>query len=633
MKLIRRDVLKFAGGTAAGLLFTPVPWKLLDDVSIWTQNWPWTPTPPRGPWQVKYTTCTMCQAGCPVEARCVGETPVILTGAAGGSLCPAGICAHHLRFAPRPPSVDLDDVVRRASEALNLDGEGLAAVLDLRPGRTVSLVYRSMAQRWRGGAYLTTPLTEGATAAAVGRITGHPVGLDLDNTKTLLSFSTPVLDGWGTPGRVMRRHADGLRVIQVESRNSVTASLADEWIAIHPGAEGELARILSDSLTGRPVGDDRIKNLGLKPATIRALLETLGASGPAVAIGDGDHGSGPLSREAREAIAELNFVLGSVGAPGGFVARREAPAPVDWSTAVEARELGDVPDGSIRWLFIDESGTDSSIPWSAVQRKLRSGAYVIAASSCPQGLGRQSSQMVPAAALMETFDDAPVAVDSTVATFRVSVPMCEPKEGSVAPLELLGRITGVECTVEAELERRAAAIQAGRRGRILNYSSGESSELPAESLWNALAAGACWQDDAPAVQTALRSKPHPTREPEGTLPESRTSESEFPLLLAAIGWRGADNSPLMRKLDQESDLRQARHVARLHPETAARFGVADGMDARVETQCGSGRMRIKTDASMPPGTIEVAAGQQNLDLCDTDGNCSWRAARARIRTA
>jgi hypothetical protein len=48
MKLTRRDLLWGAAGTA-GLLVTPVPWKLLDDVSIWSQNWPWIPQPARGP--------------------------------------------------------------------------------------------------------------------------------------------------------------------------------------------------------------------------------------------------------------------------------------------------------------------------------------------------------------------------------------------------------------------------------------------------------------------------------------------------------------------------------------------------------------------------------------------------------
>src|ERR1019366_1152327 len=63
MKLTRRDLLWGVAGTA-GLLVTPVPWKLLDDLSIWSQNWPWIPQPAHGPVEVKQSFCTLCPHGC-----------------------------------------------------------------------------------------------------------------------------------------------------------------------------------------------------------------------------------------------------------------------------------------------------------------------------------------------------------------------------------------------------------------------------------------------------------------------------------------------------------------------------------------------------------------------------------------
>ena len=44
MGLDRRSFISFVTGGVAGTLFTPVIWKGLDDVSIWSQNWPWIPT-------------------------------------------------------------------------------------------------------------------------------------------------------------------------------------------------------------------------------------------------------------------------------------------------------------------------------------------------------------------------------------------------------------------------------------------------------------------------------------------------------------------------------------------------------------------------------------------------------------
>ena len=42
-RISRRDVLKLAGGAGLGILLSPLPWKLLDDSAIWTQNWPLDP--------------------------------------------------------------------------------------------------------------------------------------------------------------------------------------------------------------------------------------------------------------------------------------------------------------------------------------------------------------------------------------------------------------------------------------------------------------------------------------------------------------------------------------------------------------------------------------------------------------
>ena len=64
MKVTRRDLLVWSAGAAAGLLVTPVPWKLLDDTSIWSQNWPWISQPSRGSVEVKQSACTLCPNGC-----------------------------------------------------------------------------------------------------------------------------------------------------------------------------------------------------------------------------------------------------------------------------------------------------------------------------------------------------------------------------------------------------------------------------------------------------------------------------------------------------------------------------------------------------------------------------------------
>ena len=74
MGLTRRDFFTLGIGAAAAIPLTPMPWKLLDDTSKWSQNWSWIPRPPRGERSVRYSTCTLCPSGCGIQAvRCVGK--------------------------------------------------------------------------------------------------------------------------------------------------------------------------------------------------------------------------------------------------------------------------------------------------------------------------------------------------------------------------------------------------------------------------------------------------------------------------------------------------------------------------------------------------------------------------------
>ena len=92
MKVTRRDLLVWSAGAAAGLMVTPVPWKLLDDTSIWSQNWPWIPQPTRGPVEVKHSSCTLCPNGCGMRVRMAGRMAGRSCGVAQSSGQPRALC-------------------------------------------------------------------------------------------------------------------------------------------------------------------------------------------------------------------------------------------------------------------------------------------------------------------------------------------------------------------------------------------------------------------------------------------------------------------------------------------------------------------------------------------------------------
>ncbi|MDY6850510.1 MAG: molybdopterin oxidoreductase, partial [Thermodesulfobacteriota bacterium] len=97
MKLDRRGFIKLAVGAAAGIGLTPLPWKLTDDIAIWTQNWCWVPRLIRYP-DLTYarTVCTLCEGGCGIKVRVANEKQTVKVEGSEtapvnqGKVCPIG---------------------------------------------------------------------------------------------------------------------------------------------------------------------------------------------------------------------------------------------------------------------------------------------------------------------------------------------------------------------------------------------------------------------------------------------------------------------------------------------------------------------------------------------------------------
>ena len=261
MKVTRRDLLVWSAGAAAGLMVTPVPWKVLDDVSIWSQNWPWIPQPPRGPVEVKQSSCTLCPNGCGLRVRMVGGWPVGVAGVAShpvsrGALCPLGFGAHQLNWHPQRLRAvrhrgDTSTWGEAHAAFAKACSEGPVVVIDGWPGRAASQVLENFAKS-RRGEYRVVLSPETRALLPYERWSGAPatsLGYDLENAQTIVSFGAPLLDGWGTPGRFARLWAERaagstdprLRLIQVEASLSRTAARAWQWVPVHPGSEAALA--------------------------------------------------------------------------------------------------------------------------------------------------------------------------------------------------------------------------------------------------------------------------------------------------------------------------------------------------------------------------------------------------------
>ncbi len=550
MKFSRRDLLIGSAGATAGLLLTPVPWKLLGDVSIWTQNWPWIPQPARGPVETKQSFCTLCAGGCGIRARMAAGYPVGISGIRNhpitkGALCPLGFAAQQLNWHP----LRLREV-RHGGRAASWPeaqtafekacGEGPVAVIDGRSGRAASTVLETFA-RERNGSYHVVLSAESQTLAPYADWSGVPVtalGYDLENARTIVSFGAPLLDGWGTPGRFTRlwsERAAGasnpqLRLIQIEPSLSRTAGRAWQWVPIREGSEGKLAaglaRVLLEEHLVTAHGPmpqlslaEVAAQTGMTTDAIRDLARKMVESRPVMVI----------AADGNPAVAALNVLLGAVATPGGIVKRGEHAHP-------QARPAASI--GSPRAVLLD-----STVPWEFAPQTdaelFRFAAW--------DGGGNKTDWLLPAPGFLEELTDVPTPPTSAVDTYAVALNLVTPSPEVKSAAQFLLEIDPSLPAVEKVIHSRCEELFRARQGMIFAEQSvaimAFDSALKFEEQ---LRKGAVWMDG-------------PSR-PGGL----RCVMKEWPaekVVSHGMDWAAAWAPPVLpalaTKLYQESNLREA----------------------------------------------------------------------------
>jgi menaquinone reductase, molybdopterin-binding-like subunit len=274
----RRNFIKLAVGGAIGTALSPLPWKLTDDIAIWTENLPWVPVPSTGEFTYAKSICTLCPGGCGIKVRKVDERAVKIEGRTDypvnpGGLCPLGMGGLQLLYNERIRFTSpmkrtgargtgpfqaisweeaIDILAQRISDLKVKGNINALAVIDGKPRwSTTSVLIERLFNALGSPNYMRMQSFEDTAGTAAGLLTGRQgaVAYDLENADYILSFGSGLLEGWGTPGRVLNawglwRSGDRkskVEVVQVESRASNTASKADRWIAAKPGTEAALA--------------------------------------------------------------------------------------------------------------------------------------------------------------------------------------------------------------------------------------------------------------------------------------------------------------------------------------------------------------------------------------------------------
>ncbi|WP_054698837.1 molybdopterin-dependent oxidoreductase [Desulfosarcina cetonica] len=272
MKVDRRSFLSFVIGGAAGTALSPLPWKLMDDSSIWSQMWPWTPVPPDGEVVYMDTTCSLCPGGCGISVRKVDNRAVKIEGKKGhpindGGVCILGLSGLQMLYGPTRIKAPMKRIGERgegkwqkiswgaAMEILSKklgeirehgEAHSVAAICGADQGTVPSLLKRFMTA-YGSPNFICAPSFQDTDELAVKTLFGAAgrTGFDLENADYILSFGSGLADGWRSPVRMIKAcstwREKRVPVVQVEPRLSNSAAKANRWVPITPGTEADLA--------------------------------------------------------------------------------------------------------------------------------------------------------------------------------------------------------------------------------------------------------------------------------------------------------------------------------------------------------------------------------------------------------
>ncbi|MCK4984006.1 MAG: molybdopterin-dependent oxidoreductase, partial [Desulfobacterales bacterium] len=388
MKVDRRSFLAFVLGGAAGTALSPLPWKVTDDFAIWSQNWPWTPVPERGEISTVNSACTLCPGGCGISVRKAGERVIKIEGLKGhpvndGGLCILGLAGAQLLYGPtriRTPRKKVNGrwqkisweeaITEIAAKLKELRASGsahkVAFVAGSDRGTVATLINRFLSVYGSSNFWRTPSIWDSYELALyLTQGTRSMAGFDLENADFILSFGSGLIEGWGSPGYMLRAKAmlreNAGRMDQIEPRLSKTAAKSDHWISINPGTEGALAfglahviikekRYNQNFVNGHTAGlSARFQQIidgfppeivsrttGISTGTILALAKDFASARKPLAICGLGQGHQPGGLQEFLAVHTLNALVGNINQPGGVWAVPE-PDYIDWpETEIDA---------------------------------------------------------------------------------------------------------------------------------------------------------------------------------------------------------------------------------------------------------------------------------------------------------
>lgn len=477
MGLDRRSFISLVAGGVVGSTFTPVIWKTLDDVSIWSQNWPWIPTLKYGEENLVPALCKLGSDAYGIKVKTVAGNPVTVEGNPDhplslGGICPLGAASVNLLYSPariRNPKVNdggkFKDISWEEAETLLADklkaaGSNVAMISGDESG-SVTDVLAGLVGKLGSDKSFFMPSESGPAASALAMIGGDgQVGYDIENASLVLMLGADALGSWGNVarnGKAFSASRDkSVRYVYAGPAQNGTTAVADSWVPCLPGTEAILAMGLAYYVIKE--GRDRSAWPGFaqfaayveanyQPEAVAAItgvavdvlrdlaLELVKAGRPLVLLAS-ESGQGLGAYEAAAGMS-LNMLLERINTVGGVRILPWSPKVV--ADAMDAKVMfgNDLPayltgiaDGAVSapdMLLVYAANPAYALPNLAkAQAALDKSGFVVSFSSFMDETAAMADLILPDSYAFERLDDAYSPYGSPQPNYTVVEPIIKP---------------------------------------------------------------------------------------------------------------------------------------------------------------------------------------------------------------
>ncbi|MCK4467642.1 MAG: molybdopterin-dependent oxidoreductase, partial [Desulfobacterales bacterium] len=659
------------------------------DSAIWTQMWPWTPVPEDGEVSHVDSICTLCPGGCGITVRKVNDRAIKIEGMKGhpvndGGICVLGLSGLQLLYGPTRVKTPLKRIGARGEgrwEKISWD-EAIAEVVkklgELREkGKSHTVACISGADRGTVahllGRFLTVygspnfiriPSIQDSYELTMYLMQGMQasVGFDVENADFVLSFGSGLIEGWGSPVRMIKANStwkERGKVVQIEPRLSNTAAKSDKWIPINPGAEAALALGIAHVIIQKSLydtnfvnnyssdfeefkqivlnefsPDDVAKITGVSASTIESLAKTFARASKPLAVCGRGQGETPGSLNEFMAVHALNALVGNINKKGGVWAVPD-PDYIKWPDVKmdrvaahgmhkaridgagskrypDVRYLLDrLPDAinsgkdyPIEALFVVGANPIYTIPDSnAVKEAFNKVPFVVSFSSYMDETAANSDLILPNHVFLERYEDVPTPVGLQKPIVGLAKPVVKPQFNTkhVGDVILL--------------------IAKSFGGRIADAFPWESYEACLKKTlgnkWDKLINNGFWSDSnfRPAAWENAFNTPSGKFEflNKGKAESIKIEgdKQSYPLILIpydsmrlASGFIG--DPPFAIKTVEDTVLKGKEIVVEVNPKTAKEF--VEGRHAILSTPKGQAKVRIHHFDGIMPGIVALPRG-------------------------